>query len=38
MLVLDLPDMRNAMSDEMTESWVRAVDHLAGDADLRAVV
>ena len=38
MLVLDLPDMRNAMSDEMTESWVRAVDHLAGDTDLRAVV
>ena len=38
MLVLDLPDMRNAMSDEMTESWARAVDHLAGDADLRAVV
>ena len=38
MLVLDLPDMRNAMSDEMTESWVRAVDHLAGDPDLRAVV
>jgi enoyl-CoA hydratase/carnithine racemase len=38
MLVLDLPDMRNAMSDEMTESWARAVDHLAGDADLRAVL
>jgi len=38
MLVLDLPDLRNAMSDEMTESWARAVDHLAGDADLRAVV
>src|SRR5215207_2918951 len=38
MLVLDLPDMRNAMSDEMTESWARAVAHLAGDADLRAVV
>ena len=38
MLVLDLPDMRNAMSDEMTGSWVRAVDHLAADRDLRAVV
>lgn len=38
MLVLDLPDMRNAMSDEMTASWVRAVDHLAGDPDVRAVV
>ena len=38
MLVLDLPDLRNAMSDEMTGSWVRAVDHLAGDPEVRAVV
>jgi len=38
MLVLDLPEMRNAMSDEMTSSWVRAVDHLAGDPTVRAVV
>ncbi|MEZ0579150.1 enoyl-CoA hydratase/isomerase family protein [Nocardioides sp. MH1] len=38
MLVLDLPELRNAMSDEMTASWVRAVDHLAGDASVRAVV
>lgn len=38
MLVLDLPEMRNAMSDEMTESWVRAVDQLAGDPSVRAVV
>lgn len=38
LLVLDLPDLRNAMSDEMTASWVRAVDHLAGDPDVRAVV
>ncbi|WP_141003396.1 enoyl-CoA hydratase/isomerase family protein [Nocardioides humi] len=38
LLVLDLPDLRNAMSDEMTESWVRAVDHLAGDPTVRAVV
>ncbi len=38
MLVLDLPEMRNAMSDEMTESWVRAIDHLAGDPDVRVVV
>jgi enoyl-CoA hydratase len=38
MLVLDLPEMRNAMSDEMTSSWVRAVDHLAGDRTVRAVV
>lgn len=38
LLVLDLPEMRNAMSDEMTASWVAAVDHLAGDPTLRAVV
>jgi enoyl-CoA hydratase len=38
MLVLDLPEMRNAMSDEMTSSWVSAVDHLAGDPTVRAVV
>ena len=37
-LVLDLPEMRNAMSDEMTASWIRAVDHLAGDPQVRAVV
>ena len=38
LLVLDNPDQRNAMSEEMTESWVRAVDHLAGDDTVRAVV
>jgi enoyl-CoA hydratase/carnithine racemase len=38
MLVLDLPELRNAMSDEMTQSWVRAVEHLAADRDVRAVV
>jgi len=37
-LVLDLPEQRNAMSDEMTASWVRAVDHLAEDASVRVVV
>ena len=37
-LRLDNPDQRNAMSDEMTESWVAAVDWLAADRDLRAVV
>ena len=30
MLTLDNPDQRNAMSDEMTASWVTAVDELAG--------
>ncbi|TIC81282.1 enoyl-CoA hydratase/isomerase family protein [Nocardioides sp. GY 10113] len=38
LLVLDLPDLRNAMSQEMTASWVRAIDHLAADPDLRVVV
>ena len=37
-LTLDNPDMRNAMSDEMTESWVRAVDQLSSDRTLRVVV
>lgn len=37
-LTLDNPDQRNAMSDEMTESWVRAVDELAEDTSIRAVV
>jgi enoyl-CoA hydratase/carnithine racemase len=38
LLTLDNPDMRNAMSDEMTSSWVAAIDELAADASLRAVV
>jgi enoyl-CoA hydratase len=38
MLVLDAPDMRNAMSDEMTASWLRAIDALVGDPEVRAVV
>jgi enoyl-CoA hydratase len=37
-LTLDNPDQRNAMSDEMTASWVAVVDDLAADRDLRAVV
>ncbi len=37
-LTLDNPAQRNAMSDEMTASWVAAVDDLAGDPDVRAVV
>ncbi len=35
---LDQPERRNAMSDEMTASWVRAIDHLVADRELRAVV
>ncbi|MBA2953846.1 enoyl-CoA hydratase/isomerase family protein [Nocardioides sp. MAH-18] len=38
LLTLDNPDQRNAMSDEMTASWVRAVDVLAADPTVRAVV
>ena len=37
-LTLDNPDMRNAMSDEMTSSWVAAIDELAEDSSVRVVV
>lgn len=37
-LTLDNPDMRNAMSDEMTASWVSAIDELADDRSVRVVV
>ncbi len=37
-LTLDNPDMRNAMSDEMTASWVRAIDDIAADRTVRVVV
>jgi enoyl-CoA hydratase len=36
--VLDNPDQRNAMSEEMTAAWAAAVDELAGDRSVRAVV
>jgi enoyl-CoA hydratase/carnithine racemase len=38
LLTLDNPGMRNAMSDEMTASWVAAIDALAVDRSVRAVV
>ncbi|RYB92926.1 enoyl-CoA hydratase/isomerase family protein [Nocardioides oleivorans] len=38
LLTLDNPDMRNAMSDEMTASWSAAIDELADDTSVRAVV
>ena len=38
LLTLDNPDQRNAMTDEMTSSWARAIDELAADDTLRAVV
>jgi len=37
-LVLDNPDQRNAMSDQMTSSWVAAIEELAADRSVRAVV
>ena len=37
-LVLDNPDQRNMMSEELTSSWVRAVDDLAADRSVRVVV
>lgn len=37
-LVLDNPAQRNAMSDGMTDSWVRAIDALAADPEVRVVV
>ena len=37
-LTLDNPDQRNAMSDRMTESWQAAIDELATDGSVRAVV
>src|SRR3954453_12765766 len=38
LLTLDNPGMRNAMSEEMTASWVSAVAELAADRSVRAVV
>jgi len=38
LITLDNPGQRNAMSDEMTVSWVAAVDELAADQTVRAVV
>lgn len=37
-VTLDLPAKRNAMSDEMTASWVELMARLAQDAELAAVV
>src|SRR3954451_3030575 len=38
LVTLDNPDLRNAMSDEMTSSWVAAIAELGADRELRAVV
>lgn len=38
LLTLDLPDRRNAMTDELTARWAAAVDQLRGDRSVRCVV
>lgn len=38
LVTLDLPDRRNAMSEEMTRSWGRVMEALAEDTTVRAVV
>lgn len=38
LLTLDNPDQRNAMSAAMTAAWVAAIDELAADRSVRAVV
>lgn len=38
LLTLDNPGQRNAMSEEMTASWIAAIDDLAADRSVRAVV
>ena len=37
-LTLNLPDVRNAMTAELTQAWVAAVAALAGDRSVRCVV
>jgi enoyl-CoA hydratase len=37
-LTLDNPDQRNAMCEDMTASWGRAIDDLLDDRDVRVVV
>ena len=37
-LVLDNPDQRNAMTEDMTRSWATAIDELAADREVRVVV
>lgn len=37
-LVLDNPTQRNAMSEQMTRSWVSAIEQLATDREVRVVI
>lgn len=38
LLTLDLPDVRNAMTGELTQAWVEEVARLKGDRSVRCVV
>ncbi len=38
LLTLDLPDRRNAMTAELTDAWVEAVQDLRGDRTVRCIV
>lgn len=38
LLTLNLPERRNAMTAELTDSWVAAIGALRGDREVRAVV
>ncbi len=38
LLTLDLPKLRNAMTAELTEAWIDAVDDIKADPEIRAVV
>src|ERR1700712_2832561 len=38
MITLNQPNLRNAMTEEMTLAWTEAVDSIADDRDVRALV
>src|ERR1700720_1350609 len=38
LVTLNLPQLRNAMTTELTSAWTAAMDEVAGDRSLRAVV
>ena len=38
LVTLNLPQLRNAMTTELTSSWTAVMDQVAGDRSLRAVV
>src|ERR1700730_12754721 len=38
LVTLNLPQLRNAMTTELTSAWVTAMDKIAGDRSLRVVV